>query len=244
MDIKNAIESIKSSSSRMFRKIRGDGEKSGAGISWPEQQQVFILCVTNQTEALAKMVETTGARFADPRGMTPLMVAACHGLSQCVQALIDHSETNHVDPQGRSALHHAAMVDAECVASLVSVIDARVADTFGTTPLMCAAGAGNSGCLKALIADSDPMAQDFEGWTALMHAAQSGSVECVEALLPVSDPRVRNSWGQCAAAIASERGNLLALAKIEAVNLALDERDQLVATLAQAPQSNRKSRSI
>lgn len=66
------------------------------------------------------------------------------------------------------------------------VISTSVYFQDGTTPLILASAAGNTGCVSVLLEQgADPNAQRSTGTTSLFFAAQGGYLEIVQKLLKV-----------------------------------------------------------
>ena len=116
-------------------------------------------------------------------------VGACtRGDSGAVSAALARTPAlaNAVSTDGRSALAHAIMIDAETVvASIVNAgADVNGRDKLGTTAIMFASRLGNASIIAQLArAGADVTKGDAKGLSPLHHAALAGSASGVSALL-------------------------------------------------------------
>ena len=87
------------------------------------------------------------------RGFTPLMFAARHGYSKCVEALLNvGANVNAIDQDGNTALIKAAGGHKECVSFLIQAgADVNIPNQKNCTPVMSSAGRGDEESLRLLI---------------------------------------------------------------------------------------------
>ncbi|MBM4362248.1 MAG: ankyrin repeat domain-containing protein [Deltaproteobacteria bacterium] len=111
----------------------------------------------------------------DPRGLTPLHLAAAAGRWRAVDTLVERG----------------AKVDA--------------ADAVGATPLMLAAAAGHDSVVRELLeARASVAATDGAGRTALHHAALGGSLACIEELVRAgASPKAKDAQGLLPSSLAT-----------------------------------------
>lgn len=149
-----------------------------------------------------------------PNGLTALMIAASHGKSDVVKALISRgADINLAANNSWTPLMFAAEKgDLGTVQALLTTpgisIDERQTD--GTTALIIAASHGKADIVRALIdRGAYPNIADADGWTALMYAAQTDDVETTQALLnaPTIIIDKRKTDGATALIIAATHGN-------------------------------------
>lgn len=131
----------------------------------------------NRSAALRKIETAKSAadlEKRDPKGKTPLHLAAEKGEVQIVQALLTKGASlEAADFSGNTALHHAAGCAEDGAANLVAMLLERGAkleakNNTGWTPLMVAAHYGNSDAVpKFLEAGAQVNATSNNGETAL-----------------------------------------------------------------------------
>ena len=111
----------------------------------------------------------------DHRGMTALMVAACHGHEACVGLLLPKSDALAKDKGGLTALMWAARYSYEtCVGLLLPASDALAQDDQGTTALIWSVLGGDDACVGLFLLASDALARDNNGFTASGLASKHG----------------------------------------------------------------------
>jgi ankyrin repeat protein len=123
-------------------------------------------------------------RGADP-DFSALMLAARHGDTAGVLALVSRADVNARGEWGRTALFHAAQNGhTETVRALAACgADVSARDDFGRTPVWAAASFGHAVCVQALEAcGADVESADAAGATPLFAAASQGNTETVRAL--------------------------------------------------------------
>ena len=139
-----------------------------------------------RAETVALLAHPASARSANPRGETPLILAAKGGHDACVELLLPLSDINATCRDGRSALHHAS---ARCAPKTVQLLLTAGADANmpiggeslpGQTPLMLA---GNIETVELLLPVSNPVAICAENRDALMHFVSMGRLDCALFLL-------------------------------------------------------------
>lgn len=128
-----------------------------------------------------------GRRTAGKEASIALVLAARHGETRSVQALLRHgAQPNTKDASGTTALIAAASNGyGEIVRILLSAgADANARNNFGRTALISAAADRYPDIVRALIqAGADVNAQDAEGKTALMLAGSAGDEEITQGLI-------------------------------------------------------------
>ncbi len=148
----------------------------------------FEAAESGNRAAVALFLESgNNTEVHDPRGWTPLMIAAFKGHHEIVELLINHhADVNAHDLGGNSALHWAAFGGhVECAKMLIQFhAKSNEYNKFGWTPLMQATARNHLELVKLLIdsgVDLDKASDD--GYTALHKAAASGYREIVALLL-------------------------------------------------------------
>ena len=175
------------------------------------------------------------------RRRSPLMLACAMGLAGIVADFVAAgANVGFSDDLGCTALHLATLCEqpgaCACVRALLSARDvaADARDTRLRTPLMNAAGKGNSDSIAALLdAKADVNLVDDRQATPLHLAAAEGHVKCVEILLraPGIEVNTRDANG-CAPlhlAAAAPRACIKALLS-SAREVAVDPRDMHLRT--------------
>jgi ankyrin repeat protein len=125
----------------------------------------------------------------DPRGKTPLMLAAAHDFPECVNILLSSPNPGleASDHYGLTAVMHAAQEGhVQCAKLLLDAgADPARHDRDGLTALAHAAAYGNADALGLLLSRSGTPSPRIHGSrTPLMLAASAGHLECVELLVP------------------------------------------------------------
>ncbi len=122
----------------------------------------------------------------DPRGFTPLILAAYSGKLAAVDFLIGHgADPCAVDPKGNSSLMGVAFKGDTKVAArlLAERCDVNAANHAGQTALMMAALFGRTEVVQLLVENgADPKLKDLSGNTAASLARQQGN-EAMAALI-------------------------------------------------------------
>lgn len=151
--------------------------------------EAFFTAIENGDRAAVMHTLSTqsASELRDPRGWTPLMMAAFSGQKEMLALLLHHqADVNAQDTGGNRALHWAAFGgDAACAQLLLqhhAKPDAH--NHFGWTPLLQAAARNHPEVAKLLIdagVNLDSATED--GYTALHQASAAGYHELVELLL-------------------------------------------------------------
>lgn len=141
----------------------------------------------------------------DQVGNTPLILAAWHGDTEKVTALLGAEvDVNAANNEGLTALMASTWGktgrgDATIgIALIAKGANVNVSNVHGRTALMQVAGSGNGEFVKLLLdAGADPNTKTSTGDTALHAAALNGHSEIVRALLTKgARPNVANDHGQ------------------------------------------------
>ena len=129
-------------------------------------------------------------------GKTPLMVAAKHGQSELVTALLaSGADANATTDNGGTALMFSAIPgDLATIETLLSHgADANAFAKFRWTALMIASVKGHADAVKLLLEHgADGNARDAYGWTPLMRAVYENRGEAVSVLLEDASIDVNN----------------------------------------------------
>jgi uncharacterized protein len=141
------------------------------------------------------------------------------------------SVSNAVEPDGTTALHHAAQrADAEAVRALIRTganVNAR--NRYGIAPLQVAATGGNAAIIEQLLeAGADPNTATPEGETALMAAARTGDPASVRLLVTRgANVNAREGWkGQTALMWATAENNAAAMKILLEAGAEIDARSK------------------
>ncbi|MBH1964078.1 MAG: ankyrin repeat domain-containing protein [Comamonadaceae bacterium] len=165
---------------------------------WEDGNTALTLAAeSNQCWILAALIR----QGADPTatcadGLSPLMVAAAKGYTQCVETLTGVLGTpehvNWVNAEGVTALSVAAQSGhTGCVKELIRALETvdhiNRPNIYGVTPLIAAVHNNHTDCAKALVGALRTAEQinwvDEQGFTALIVAAQKGHTDCVRVLI-------------------------------------------------------------
>lgn len=124
----------------------------------------------------------------DPKGFTPLMLAAFYGHSRVLKVILNkRANVSVVNDDGCTALHMSAQEGHLAVTKLLVQAGAdpeMVTFTTGYTPLQQAAQNGHSEVVRVLIeAGATPNSRALDGATPLYRAADNGHVDAVKVLL-------------------------------------------------------------
>lgn len=124
---------------------------------------------------------------ADQPGMTPLGAALAGWHYEAARLLVESKANVDARVHGNSLLAHAAAKGhAEFVKLLIDAgADAGVPGKSRRTPLIAAAGDGNTGLVALLLGarDCGLNTRDGDNWTALAHAVNGGHQDVVRQLL-------------------------------------------------------------
>lgn len=125
----------------------------------------------------------TDVNMLNPKGESPLMMAAIKGYPKLARQLIDKGAD--VNKTGWTPLHYAATSGQLSVISLLlesnAYIDAESPN--GTTPLMMAAMYGTPAAVKLLLQEgADAQLKNQQGLTALDFAQRAQRPDAIEAL--------------------------------------------------------------
>lgn len=146
----------------------------------------------------------------------PLIDAVKRGDAVAARALIAAGAVKVAEPDGTTALHHAAHLSrTEMVDALLRAgAEPKAANRYGVTPLSLAAENGNAAVVQRLLeAGADPNTALSGGETALMTAARSGRADVIRVLLKQgADPNARETLrGQTPLMWAGIHGNAEAI---------------------------------
>lgn len=131
----------------------------------------------------------TDPNAAARNGLTPLAYATSHGQARATAALLrlfaGRIDVDAVNSAGETALLMACRCSPECTRLMLDVghADPRIASLRGETPLMIAAGFGQTEAVELLLAheagaECIVLAKDKRGKDAAQYAAMSGSQRC------------------------------------------------------------------
>ncbi len=125
----------------------------------------------------------TDVNKLDPKGESPLMMAAIKGYADLAQELIARGAD--VNKTGWTPLHYAASSGQLAIISMLiensAYIDAESPN--GTTPLMMAAMYGSSAAVKLLLQEgADPQLRNQQGLTALQFAQRANRQDAAETI--------------------------------------------------------------
>lgn len=109
------------------------------------------------------------------RGVTPLMLAAIHGHTDCVHVLAPYEATRQEETFGYTALSLAAHFNYPFVVESLIPYEAGITLNNGWTALMIAAAAGNTACCAALVQYEARASTD--GLTAYLLAVERGHTD-------------------------------------------------------------------
>lgn len=146
----------------------------------------IYLALTEPSPKVAQVLITwpkTDVNKLNPKGESPLMMAAIKGYADLAQKLIDRgADVNKTD---WTPLHYAASAGQIAIISLLlensAYIDAESPN--GTTPLMMAAMYGTSAAVKLLLQEgADPQLKNQQGLTALQFAERAKRPDSTEAI--------------------------------------------------------------
>lgn len=159
---------------------------------------IGVACRAGNEAVVRLLLERGGG--GDVPGTVPAMVALADGdedAPELAKRLVRAKfATDARDPEGRTALHAAAMRGhagiAHALLAAGAAVDARADD--GSTPLIAAARAGANAVIAVLARGKvDPALDDASGTDALMAAAESTDADeaTIEALLKLGADRTR-----------------------------------------------------
>ena len=140
---------------------------------------------------LRELIKSSGANMPDPRGTTPLMMAATYGNLESMKILIDAgAKVNAANEFGATALLWCAADQAKVQLLLAHGADVNTQSKQGRTPLLIAAGTnGNSNTVRMLLEKgANPAAADNTGATPLQMAAMAGDTASIRLLLAAKAP--------------------------------------------------------
>ncbi|KAK3186393.1 hypothetical protein K4F52_004931 [Lecanicillium sp. MT-2017a] len=152
----------------------------------------LIVAARNGNVAAVKSLVASGAdiKAQDAWGFQAVMTAAMIGNLEELDYLLNQGafDVNEQDPDGRTALYHAAREgNHQCIKALLSHeprASPNIKDRYGATPLIVAARNGHSRVVRALVAESDISIfdVDFFGYNAGHWASRSGSADTEQLL--------------------------------------------------------------
>lgn len=182
----------------------------------------------NDLPALRSLVKEHGVNVADPRGQTPLMLAAAFGSMEATQLLVDAgANVKAVSNSGLTALHLAAS-DIRKVRLLVEHgADIHAASQMGRTPLLVAAySTGAVESVRFLLSKgADVKKADATGITPLQAAIAVNDAASAKLLLEKgADPNTLANIPQSATplTVAAQNGNVELLKLLLARNVSVN----------------------
>ncbi|XP_048865095.1 ankyrin repeat domain-containing protein 50 [Brienomyrus brachyistius] len=169
----------------------------------------------------------------DGEGRTALCLAATHGSTDVVRALLDRGlDENHKDDLGWTPLHAAACSGHKGACAVLTDYGsmARVGelDNEGRTPLILAAQEGHCGTVRLLLDRRSPIDhRGYDGHSALSAAALEGHADVVELLMRRgTDTDVRDAEGKPLLYLLMLEGRLdIAALLVEKGGAPLESRD-------------------
>ncbi|HKF71693.1 MAG TPA: ankyrin repeat domain-containing protein [Stellaceae bacterium] len=177
--------------------------------------------------SLAGLAAATGSARAqifqdqfNSQWYTIVNAAAANNLSDVRTFIARRVNVNQTDPQGRTALSHAAELGN--VQMTQELLDARASpdlrDALGYVPLHWAANNGRIDVIKALVAGHATVdAPDKQGITPLMSAVTHNQMASVKALLAAgADPKKQDFTGRDAFGWAASQPAIVQLLKSSA----------------------------
>ena len=155
---------------------------SGCGRDEPDLP-LTVAAESGNREGLERLLEQgMDPDATDGQGWGPLHWAARHGRSEIIDALVDAGADIDRNDQGRNQwtpLMHLIHMRQEKTAMRLFVrgADPNAASPGGITPVIMAAGYGQSGVVQELLRrGADPTADAGNGVTALWAAAGGGAI--------------------------------------------------------------------
>jgi ankyrin repeat protein len=191
--------------------MHGPGRKNYDEVS--SSALVSAILCENLGDVVGLICEGADVDFANERGMTPLLYAACCGNHNIVKAILEAgAETGAVDADmGWNALFFA--IDEPNNEQIVELLlehgcnpDAR--DKEGCTLLSWASYDGSTNYVQILLdAGADVNAKDTRGFTSLMAACANNHYRTASLLLEnMADPNI-GGYGMTALMVAAEVGS-------------------------------------
>ncbi|PIN11969.1 26S proteasome regulatory complex, subunit PSMD10 [Handroanthus impetiginosus] len=180
---------------------------------------LHVAAANGQIEVLSVLLERSGnPDILNRHKQTPLMLAAMHGKTSCVERLIQAGANILLFDTlyGRTCLHYAAYYGhSDCLKLILSAANStpvaqswgfsrfvNIRDGSGATPLHLAARQRRSDCVHILLSSgalvcASTGGYSYPGSTPLHLAARGGSLDCVRELLAWGADRLqRDSSGR------------------------------------------------
>ncbi|MAP21746.1 MAG: hypothetical protein CL589_02675 [Alteromonadaceae bacterium] len=183
LETKKAILSLDSN------KVRTLLTEIDVNAALPDDSRLLAWAIETQTPALVDLLLENGAKvnIAGGNRFSPLIQACRYGNSTVINALLqkDANVQNAIE-DGTSAFHLcAASASGDTLARMIKAgAEINATNTYGQTPLMFAANAGNVNNLTLLLdAGADINQQTQEGYSALFFAIKSLHLDAVKAAI-------------------------------------------------------------
>lgn len=178
----------------------------------PSNAELVLAILSQGPEAVNRLLaQGADINGRDPKGFTPLMIAAWHGKKETVALMLTAgAEIGARSLTGTTALMLAADSGHEEVVKMLLSAGALadVGDANGWTALMMAARQNHSGVVRALVDHGlDINAQNVDGSSAILYAVEEGHTEVVRLLLAGKAGLVTpNRWGTTPLGLAADQG--------------------------------------
>ncbi|MEW6366946.1 MAG: ankyrin repeat domain-containing protein [Acidobacteriota bacterium] len=178
----------------------------------PSNADVVLAILSQGPEAVNRLLaQGADINGRDPKGFTPLMIAAWHGKKETVALLLSAgAQAGARSLTGTTALMLAADTGHEDVVKMLLSAGALadVGDSNGWTALMMAARKNQTGIVRALLGQGvDIDARNIDGSSAILYAVEEGHTESVRLLLAENaDLATPNRWGSTPLGLAADRG--------------------------------------
>lgn len=207
----------------------------------------LLLAASHGNQAAVERLLDRGADISSKNRdeSTALLLAASNGHRQIVESLIHRGKAtiDITNKDGMTAASSAAyrghQTILECLIRRGASL--RIIDADGRTPLMLAAGAGQTSIIQRLSEFSYPESRDNDGWTALHWAAYKGHHDALRYLLQHGvriEAQDKGSWTPLLLAIAQGHETVVRLLIAEGANINASTNDGRSALLIAADQGH------
>ncbi|EFY84180.1 ankyrin repeat-containing protein, putative [Metarhizium acridum CQMa 102] len=169
--------------------LRQQDERVFKAIDSGKQDALSLAIQRNDVHAAHTLARHKGidGTALDNEGMSPLLWSVKSNMPSVTRMLMATTHALHVDNQGRSLIHHAAMAENGDIFPFLVKMGVPVdgPDKSGRTPLSYAAELDRVAIVKLLLQNTavDVNHADKTGRTPLSYAAEGGSDQTIELLL-------------------------------------------------------------